>query len=261
VFVSVGAAGGCKERESGTEHSMSNTMRLQFQLNWKLSLFSFALLPILLSLGVWQLSRAQQKQTLQESWQHQQALPALPYRGDTAFQNRRYVVSGQFVTDRYWLLENRMLDSKLGYEVLMAFRVGEHLLLVNRGWVAAGQYRQDSPQLVLPVAEQRLSGTLKQPSDSRFIEQSYQPVTQWPQRLLEVDTALMASQFGEPLAAHILLLDPDSPTALAVNWQPINMSPAKHTGYAVQWFAMALALTVLWCITNTNILMLIRRQR
>ena len=243
---------------------MAGDGKFTFQLNGKLTLFSLLLLPILLSLGFWQLSRAQEKLTLQESWQTQQALPPKAYSpDDRQIDSRRVYVEGRFNTQHYWLLEHRMLDGRLGYEVVMAFSLTHEgdTLLVNRGWVPAGQYREDNPTLTTPKGTIRIAGTLKIPSDSAFIEQAKSLRQSWPQRLLEVDVELMAQQVQHSLAKNILLLDADSPGALLTNWQPINMSAEKHWGYAVQWFAMALALCILWVFSNSNVWTLIKSKK
>jgi len=232
--------------------------RLQLKPNWKLTVFSVLLLPVLLSLGFWQLSRAQEKQTLQQSWLNEQAKPAIHYRDrlQADVGVRRAYAEGTFTSSQYWLIENKQQDGMLGYHVVMPFKtVRGDWLLVNRGWVKAGIYREDNPSMVSLVGNMRITGTLKNPSDSVFIEhENNERVHSWPYRLLEVDIALMSKQFGEPFAPTLLLLDADSPGALLVDWQPINMTPQKHQGYAVQWFTMAFVLLVLWVATNTNIL-------
>lgn len=226
-----------------------------FRLNWKISLLSLVLLPVLIGLGFWQLYRADEKQTIQENWQYQQALPAAAYQGESQLQEgRRITVTGEFNRHDYWLLENRIFDGALGYDVLMAFVLesGEHLL-VNRGWVVADLYRQINPEITTPDGQLRLTGTLKKPSDLRLVDQVKAAEVSWPVRLLEIDIGLMAQQLQHPLSEQVILLDADSRGALAINWQPINMVPATHKGYAVQWFCMALALAVLWVLSNSNL--------
>ncbi|WP_045856473.1 SURF1 family protein [Teredinibacter purpureus] len=244
---------------------MAGASKITFHINWKITAFSTLLLPVLLSLGFWQLSRAQEKQTLQESWQLQQALPTQAYTDTDTLLNRRIFVEGHFETAHYWLIENKRLDGQLGYHVVMAFIAApshgtDKALLINRGWVAAGQYRHDNPVIKTPKGRQRITGTLKIPSDSRFIEAPKLAEQVWPYRLLEVNTDFMATQLNRVLSNKIVLLDADSAGALAVSWQPINMRAEKHHGYAVQWFGMALALIVLWLLSNSNVKALLRRE-
>ena len=49
-----------------------------------------------------------------------------------------------------------------------------------------------------------------------------------------------------PVAPLVLLLDPDQPGCHVCVWAPVQgIGPDKHRGYAVQWFALAVALVVL----------------
>jgi cytochrome oxidase assembly protein ShyY1 len=47
-------------------------------------------------------------------------------------------------------------------------------------------------------------------------------------------------------------VDQRSPLALVAEWPIVNQSPAKHIGYAIQWFAMAAVLVFIgvWRLTN-----------
>ena len=49
-------------------------------------------------------------------------------------------------------------------------------------------------------------------------------------------------------------LDADSPAALSIDWPLVNSSAAKHRGYALQWFAMAMALACLYLVRSSNIM-------
>jgi len=48
-------------------------------------------------------------------------------------------------------------------------------------------------------------------------------------------------QLGRGGLAYEVRLEP-GPASFQVSWPVIAMSPDKHTGYAVQWFALAAAL-------------------
>jgi surfeit locus 1 family protein len=45
-------------------------------------------------------------------------------------------------------------------------------------------------------------------------------------------------------------LDADEPDGFLRDWRPQLLSPEKHLGYAMQWFAMALALVVIYVVVN-----------
>jgi surfeit locus 1 family protein len=46
------------------------------------------------------------------------------------------------------------------------------------------------------------------------------------------------------------LLDPAEPDGYARHWAPPGFPPIRHIGYAVQWFALAAALLVIYLIMN-----------
>ena len=90
----------------------------------------------------------------------------------------------------------------------------------------------------------------------RWIHQPLVP--QWPQRIqaIELEKLYKALDKTAKIAPLFLLrLDPQSPAALTPHWQLVNVEPAKHSAYAMQWFGMALLLVVLFAIAS------LRRQR
>lgn len=236
--------------------------KFQLKPNWKILLFTLLFLPLLLSLGFWQLHRAEEKKTIQESWQAQQALPAVPFAeikntSDTEF--RRVSLHGRFDAGHYWLLENRILDGKLGYEIVMPFvTTGGDLVIVNRGWLPAGAYRTDLPQVPTTTETVTISGTLTLPSDNRLIAEEREPVGDWPAKILQIDLDALGAQleslgYERSLYPRVLNIDGDAAGAFTTHWQPINMSSATHKGYAFQWFTMALALLILSLFANSNL--------
>lgn len=245
-----------------TSGQIPSAPKFQFKPNWKILLFTLLLLPLLLSLGVWQLQRAEEKKTIQESWQAQQALPPVPFaeiKDSAEVEFRRVSLRGRFDGEHYWLLENRILDGKLGYEIVMPFITTEdELVIVNRGWLPAGAYRSDLPQVPTAADVVSISGSLAQPSDNRFIAEQPEPPQQWPAKILQVDLATLGAHLNalgyerEPYR-RVLRIDGEAPGAFTAHWQPINMSPATHKGYAVQWFTMAAALLILSMFANSNL--------
>jgi surfeit locus 1 family protein len=67
----------------------------------------------------------------------------------------------------------------------------------------------------------------------------------WPRvlnfpRQQDVEQAL-----GERVESRIVLLDPAAPDGFERAWRPaMRFGPERHLGYAIQWFALALAVLV-----------------
>jgi cytochrome oxidase assembly protein ShyY1 len=60
----------------------------------------------------------------------------------------------------------------------------------------------------------------------------------WPKRVQRLNVARMASQL-ENVVAREVRLEAGQPGVLAAPGLNVAVQPAKHTGYAVQWFALA----------------------
>lgn len=236
---------------------------LVFSLNWKISLASAIFFPILIYLGLWQLGRAEEKQTILDEWYIQQALPPVIVKRLDALkaENNSIQLKGHFDQTQYWLFENRFFKGKLGYEVLMVLttETGERIL-VNRGWVPASAYREELPVFATPDYVLSVQGILKDPADYKMLKDKGEFADAWPKRIVEINLSTMSEHYGEILHPKLLKLNLESEGALAVtNEKPINMTPAKHRAYAFQWFALAFALCILWLVANSNITQVLKK--
>lgn len=242
---------------------MSPPERFHFKINWKITVFALMLLPVLVSLGLWQFDRAEEKRTILDNRRAQQAQPPVAFAADQLDEQlgRRVIAGGRFDRQRYWLLENKIFNGRLGVQVIAPLQLdNDQWLAVNLGWVAASGDRSQLPPVTIPAGPVSVHGTLSGLSDSPLIDESDNHRSHWPHRILELDAEQMSSQLGETVYPVVLLSDPDSPGAQQVYWQPVNMSPSRHRGYAVQWLTMAVALIILWLFANTNLAACIRRR-
>jgi surfeit locus 1 family protein len=211
------------------------------------------LFPVLISFGLWQLSREQEKLVLQERFDERSNAPwidlASAENNQEALSYRRVVVRGSFDTQRSFLLDNRLNQGIPGYEVLTPFLTNEGLtVLVNRGWIAQGQRRDLLPSLP-PVADiTQVRGSIYVPVGEQFVlsDQREAGADLWPRVIQRVDMALLSDELGLEVFPYTLRIETGAPGALLAEWPLLNMMPEKHRGYAVQWFAMAAALLMLF---------------
>lgn len=98
------------------------------------------LLPLLVSLGFWQLSRGAEKSALLQTYAERRvaepmASTELQYTTDPAF--RRVRLHGQFDAEHSLLLDNSQRNGRVGVELLQPFhdQASGLWLLVNRGWL------------------------------------------------------------------------------------------------------------------------------
>lgn len=239
----------------------SQRARLQWQLDWKSALTIILILPILVSLGCWQLRRADEKQALLADFEERRLLPAVNVAVLDSYPNYRPAYAeGQFDAEQYWLLDNRIFHGRFGYEIMAIFTLSDgQKLLVNRGWIEGDASRRTLPRVSIPEGVVRVSGELYR-SDEKNFSLGSEVQTAWPRRQqwLDIDTARQEFQNMLPVS---LRLDESSTGALHTERLVVNVTPAKHTGYAVQWFAMAFALGSIFIFFNTNLAELLKRRK
>ena len=225
-------------------------MPARFRPGWLLSLWVLAFLPLLLGLGWWQLERAEEKRSMQALID--QAESAVPVTLDEAIRLqdpawRPVHLEGSFDSRYVWLLDNRIRGGRAGVEVLQAFHdvtSGEQIL-INRGWLAWPD-RRIAPAIDTPQREQRLDAQIVAPSESGFSLGNDNTSDTWPQLISSIELRSMAEQANIELLPHVARLRSGSPAAFTLDWPALPMTASEHTGDAVQWFALVLALLILF---------------
>ncbi len=137
----------------------------------------------------------------------------------------------------------------------MPFIIDGKVALVNRGWVQGDLARRKLPTVETPNYEVTITGRIHQNSDNVLVD--YQSTAAWPKIISRVDIEKMSVNIEGLEVDHTVRLQSDSPAALPSDWSAINVSPQKHMAYAVQWFAMAAALLLMYLIYSSNILRVI----
>lgn len=204
---------------------------------------------LLLGLGMWQLQRADEKKAMLLTHQKRAQQPPTNWteHSPAPQQYERIRVAGTYISTQF-LLDNQFFQHQFGYHVLSVLRLddGEGYLLVDRGFMKGDPLRQKLPtdNLVLPEGRQVLEGYAYYPSYNRWIKQlaiqGNQPIIVIEQFLPKVLREYLHSFVFD----FIIRLEKPTSQTFITNWQIVAMPPARHTAYAVQWFAFA----VLWII-------------
>ena len=213
-----------------------------------------ALLAVFVSLGWWQVGRAREKQAMIESFARgTQTSVVLQGVGVDELPRYQHVsVEGRYDTERQILLDNMPSSTgQPGYRVLTPFRrgAGEKVLLVDRGWVPLGVSREQLPVVFVDPKARTVAGRLDQlPVPGIRIGPAQAPgASGWPRVLNFPMQADIEAALGEPVESRIVLLDASNPDGFQRVWRPsIGAGPERHLGYAIQWFALAIALVVIF---------------
>lgn len=199
-------------------------------------------------LGLWQLSRAAEKERLQSALDTRAAAaPLAP--GELAVdparaadqQFRRITLRGRWVGGRTVFLDNRPMAGRAGFYVVTPLLLGDgaDAVLVQRGWVprdAADRTRV--PAIVSPEGEVEVQGRIAPPPSRLY---SLGAETGGPIRQ-NLDLDGFARETGlrlRPLSVQMTDVAGAPPDGLLREWPAPAFGVHKHYGYAFQWFALA----------------------
>ncbi len=213
------------------------------------------LLPILLTLGVWQLNRAEEKRALLQLQAQGRSAEVLSLKATMpdkpeALLYKPVQAIGQYDNNHQYLLDNQVNKGRAGYFVLTPFRLKNEnkAVLVNRGWLPLGKNRSDLPDINVDTKEITVKGRINRfPSVGLKLAGAEIPSNNWPALVQVIDVKVLANQLNYPLFSFQVELDRQSANGFTREWQAVtSMTPEKHVGYAVQWFLLAITLTVLF---------------
>lgn len=207
---------------------------------------------LLLGLGFWQLDRAWQKDTILQQQIDSKKLNRISYEellGKNApYRYRKITATGTY-DKRQFLLDNQIQNGKAGYFVLTPLQMaGGKAILVNRGWLPLGSSRKILPAVGIATKTVTISGRVNNfPSVGLVLKGAHTPSDTSPAVVQVVNAKILGQKLGYPLQHLQIELDANSGEGYQRNWQTSKIiTPERHIAYAVQWFLLALALTVLF---------------
>jgi surfeit locus 1 family protein len=223
-----------------------------------MTLLTIALLAMLISLGRWQLRRADEKRALYDSFAagSDATLPILA--GTPPLPRYQHVeAAGHYDEGRQVLIDNMVESGQAGYFVITPFELQDGgWLLINRGWVAVGASRAARPAVPVDAQPRTIHGradNLPSPGIQlgrrAVLTPPYPVVAGFPTHD-EIASLLKESHWAR--AAPLILLDPGEPDGYVRHWSAPGFPPMRHVGYAVQWFGLAAALFVIYVVTNSR---------
>lgn len=209
--------------------------------------FLVAVVTVLMRLGFWQLNRADEKAEVLNTIAEAKPLVL----GSSVIPVKKW--HGSKVTGRlelidpakYWLLDNQVYQGQVGYSVIsLAESASTQRFLLNLGWVKAPQYRAQLPDVSLPT-ELNVSGILRSNDyDSFVLDESMAGESIRVQSIEQIFRQLAI----QPNEQSIIYANDSTIQNWPQIYKPVVMPPEKHTAYAVQWFLLALASVIVFCV-------------
>ena len=220
------------------------TRRGTLWVGWTLALLAMAGFAWL---GFWQYGRMQEKQALLD-------------RVDQVLREKRgnsldfdlivipsWVRGDAELEPVTFLLDNQMREQRAGVRVYCLVARGRpERLLVDLGWLPIGANRE-MPDVTCPTGRMHVDGLLAHtPSSGIRVGAPMQRLSgdRWLMTRMDLDAIRDATGFS--VLPWVVRLDPKLPIGYArdLDVLPNTLPPERHLGYAVQWWALSLAVFV-----------------
>ena len=198
-------------------------------------------------LGFWQIERGAEKDQIVSNFEEAQMKQPLPISNNSKKWDRVYV-NGALDKSKTIFIDNTIYKGALGYKVVAPLILDmDEIILVDFGWTKQPERRGDVKTVEISSNQNiSVTGVLEQPelglvlSDELFS-------SSWPKISQSKSIDALQGLFDEKIYPFILLSDFRKDSDLTYI-KPVvtNMPPVKHYGYAGQWFAMFIALTIMY---------------
>lgn len=248
------------------------------------TLLAIICIPTLISLGLWQLDRANEKRVIDQDVNDSINKPALVLNSAdlTKLSNEIYrttSVNGEYDTKQQFLLDNRTHKGQPGYHIFSPFlfehssklkpepssanNMRKHAVLVNRGWIGYKGTRDKIQDISLNQELTKIVGAIKKVPRSivlkdktednlstAFIFKTNKQQLEGVSLIQSIQLNRLEKTLNYELLPVIIELAKTEKNGFTREWQPYYGSIDKHKAYALQWFAMATILLFLFIKLN-----------
>jgi len=214
---------------------------------WGPSLVLLLVLPLLLSLGFWQLHRAEEKRQLLGQYNLRIQQPPEVLTGHEP-DYTPVSVTGYYDNQHTILIDNQFYHHQVGYDVISPFMdTGSgRVVLVNRGWIPRLSVADKLPVVPPALGQQTIIGLVHKPK-STFVLAHARFASVWPWITEELRVKEIQAVLGKSLYPSVVLLSPEAASGFVRQWGFVTaVPPERHQAYAMQWFILALILVIIY---------------
>ena len=213
------------------------------------SLLIAATCAFLVSLGFWQLDRADEKRSIEASIKKANTGTVELIVSEDNLEDKEYYevrLQGNYLNDKQFIYDNQIVDQASGYYVLTPFVLSDQskAILINRGFIPWNGRRDKLADIFIEQDAREAKVQISKPI-KRMELKSSDIGSEFPVLIQAINLEEMAAIAGVDFSNVIGLLDPSSSDGYVRKWKPYTGSIEKHIGYAIQWFLMALVLAII----------------
>ncbi len=206
-----------------------------------------ATLALLISLGFWQLDRANEKRVIEDQIANANSFDVELVTSVEFLKDREYYhvrLQGSYVGDKQFVYDNQIVDQVSGYYVLtpLVLKGDSKAVLINRGFIPWNGRRDKLADIDISENLTEVKVQISKPVKRMELEAS-EIAGEFPVLIQALDLDDMSTIAALDFINVVGLLSPESENGFVRQWEPYTGSIERHIGYAIQWFLMALVLT------------------
>lgn len=227
--------------------------KFRFTPSWFMLLIAMFFFTLFVRLGLWQIQRADEKKKMivaQKTLEKQKPIHWTK-KQRTPMQYERIIVKGNYLS-WVFLLDNQHHQHQFGYDVLSPLELSDGaVIMVDRGWVPGEMTRRVFPNIQSPKGLMKLQGSVYFPNKNQWVLGPVLEKKENKMIILErLDEQLISQILQKSVSPFIIRLDKQNANGFVREWETVSMPPQRHLAYAVQWFAMALVILIIFVALN-----------
>ena len=216
-------------------------------LKSKILIFAIIFVPITISLGIWQIERANEKKLIIANYDKLLVSAPIALQKNQMLNNWQPIETTGTYEDTIVYEDNAINNGKAGFKVYHLFRNDDGtFIFIHRGFIERNLIKNNLPEVEIPTEKKSIYGTTLFKQNNTFvknIEESDSRIIQEFNASLLIDKyPMLKDKYLHPFLFNLDIRDVNKYQPIE---KPVNMTASKHIGYAIQWFGLCAALIIL----------------
>ena len=213
----------------------------------KILIFAIIFVPITISLGMWQIERANEKKLIIANYDKLLVSAPIALQKNQMLNNWQPIETTGTYEDTIVYEDNAINNGKAGFKVYHLFRNDDGtFIFIHRGFIERNLIKNNLPEVEIPTQKKSIFGTTLFKQNNTFvknIEESDSRIIQEFNASLLIDKyPMLKDKYLHPFLFNLDIRDVNKYQPIE---KPVNMTASKHIGYAIQWFGLCAALIIL----------------
>ena len=213
----------------------------------KILIFAIIFVPITISLGLWQIERANEKKVIISNYDKLLVSTPIALQKEQPLENWQPIETVGAYQDLVIYEDNAINSGKAGFKVYHLFQNGDGtFIFVHRGFIERNLIKNNLPRIDTPVGKKNILGTTLFKQNNTFVknieESDIRIIQEFNTPALIEKFPILKDRYLHPFLFNLDVRDADKFQPIE---KPVNMTATKHIGYAIQWFGLCAALIIL----------------